>query len=80
MICGGVVKSGSPMPRLITSFIVAAMSKKRRMPEGGTVATLCEMKSRMIYSFDLGFRISGCGTCLVFVSYTAIRNQKSGIN
>ena len=35
-ICFGVSKSGSPMPRLMTSSIMAAMSKKRRMPEGGT--------------------------------------------
>jgi hypothetical protein len=32
----GVTKSGSPMLSEITSFIVAAMSKKRRMPEDGT--------------------------------------------
>ena len=47
-ICGGVIKSGSPMPRLITSFIVAAMSKKRRMPEGGMLATLDEITLRMV--------------------------------
>jgi len=38
-IPGGVSKSGSPTPRLITSSIVARMSKKRRMPDGGTVRT-----------------------------------------
>src|SRR3972149_4914320 len=47
MLCG-VVKSGSPMPSEITSFIVAEMSKKRRMPLGGTDATRCEMALRMV--------------------------------
>ena len=31
----GVSKSGSPTPRLMTSSIVARMSKNRRMPDGG---------------------------------------------
>ena len=35
----GVSKSGSPTPRLITSSIVAAMSKNRRIPDGGTDRT-----------------------------------------
>jgi hypothetical protein len=35
----GVVKSGSPMVRLMTSFISASMSKKRRMPDGGMART-----------------------------------------
>ena len=35
----GVSKSGSPTPRLMTSSIVAAMSKKRRIPDGGTART-----------------------------------------
>ena len=35
VIGSGVVKSGSPMVRLMTSFISASMSKKRRMPDGG---------------------------------------------
>ena len=35
----GVSKSGSPTPRLMTSSIVAAMSKKRRIPDGGTDRT-----------------------------------------
>ena len=39
MTCSGVSKSGSPTPRLITSVIVAMMSKKRRMPERGTSST-----------------------------------------
>ena len=34
VIGSGVVKSGSPMVRLMTSFISASMSKKRRMPDG----------------------------------------------
>ena len=34
----GVTKSGSPTPREMASFIVAAISKKRRMPLGGTAA------------------------------------------
>ena len=39
MIWGGVVKSGSPTPRLMTSGIVAMTSKNLRMPDGGTAAT-----------------------------------------
>src|ERR1035437_8194356 len=39
MPCCGVSKSGSPTPRLMTSVIVARMSKKRRMPERGTSST-----------------------------------------
>src|SRR3954447_20039600 len=35
----GVSKSGSPTPRLMTSSIVAAMSKKRLIPDGGTTRT-----------------------------------------
>src|SRR4051812_31671457 len=35
----GVSKSGSPTPRLMTSSIVAVMSKKRRIPDGGTTRT-----------------------------------------
>ena len=38
----GVVKSGSPMPSEMTSFIVAAMSKNLRMPEGFSPATRLE--------------------------------------
>src|SRR5690349_19329552 len=34
----GVTKSGSPTPREITSSISAAMSKKRRIPDGGQAA------------------------------------------
>ena len=43
----GVSKSGSPMPSEITSSIVAAMSKKRRMPDGGTDLSLLATKSLM---------------------------------
>src|SRR5664280_1568940 len=39
MTCSGVSKSGSPTPRLMTSVIVAMMSKKRRMPDRGTSST-----------------------------------------
>src|SRR6476661_10353509 len=35
----GVTKSGSPTPSDMTSFIWAAMSKNRRMPDGGQAAT-----------------------------------------
>ena len=38
VIGSGVVKSGSPIVRLMTSFISSSMSKKRRMPDGGIVA------------------------------------------
>ena len=34
-MCQGVTKSGSPMPKEITSSIVAAISNSFRMPEGG---------------------------------------------
>src|SRR5688572_28971047 len=36
----GVVKSGSPMVRLMTSLISASMSKNRRMPDGGMSRTV----------------------------------------
>src|SRR5438132_8591049 len=39
MIERGVSKSGFPTPRLMTSVIVARMSKKRRIPDGGTRRT-----------------------------------------
>ena len=39
VIGSGVVKSGSPMVRLMTSFISASMSKKRRIPDGGMART-----------------------------------------
>src|SRR3954468_14639909 len=35
----GVSKSGSPTPRLMTSSMVARMSKKRRIPDGGAAST-----------------------------------------
>ena len=41
MIDRGVSKSGSPIPRLMTSVIVAAMSKNFRIPDGGTSWTRC---------------------------------------
>src|SRR5690606_7529924 len=47
MICPGVVKFGSPMPSEMTSFMVAAMSKYRRMPEGGILRTLSATKFRI---------------------------------
>src|SRR5512135_1141161 len=40
----GVVKSGSPMPSEMTSFIVAAISKNLRMPEGFNPATRLESR------------------------------------
>src|SRR5678816_1274169 len=39
MIERGVSKSGSPTPRLMTSVIVARMSKNLRIPDGGTLRT-----------------------------------------
>ena len=45
VIGSGVVKSGSPMVRLMTSFISASMSKKRRMPDGGMARTRSFRKS-----------------------------------
>src|SRR3974390_1481286 len=44
--CQGVSKSGSPMPRLMTSFIVVTMSKKSRMPERGMSRTVALMRLR----------------------------------
>src|SRR6187402_3427735 len=44
-IGSGVVKSGSPIVRLMTSFISASMSKKRRMPDGGISRTRSLRKS-----------------------------------
>src|SRR5262245_48619792 len=44
--CHGVSKSGSPMPRLMTSFIVVTMSKKSRMPERGMSRTTVLMRLR----------------------------------
>jgi hypothetical protein len=40
MIGLGVVKSGSPIPREITSSMVAAISKNLRMPEGFKALTV----------------------------------------
>src|SRR5687767_2596514 len=45
VIGSGVVKSGSPMVRLMTSFISASMSKKRRIPDGGIDRTRSLRKS-----------------------------------
>ena len=45
VIGSGVVKSGSPIVRLMTSFISVSMSKKRRMPDGGIVRTRSFRKS-----------------------------------
>src|SRR5580700_6471749 len=38
-MCHGVSKSGSPIPREITSFILATISKKSRMPDFGRSTT-----------------------------------------
>jgi len=46
-ITSGVTKSGSPMPREITSCMVAAMSKNLRMPDVGTAATRLEIRLDM---------------------------------
>src|SRR5512140_2977926 len=40
----GVVKSGSPIPSEMTSFMVAAISKNLRMPEGRSPATRLESR------------------------------------
>src|SRR5690606_41407545 len=40
----GETKSGSPMPSEITSSIAAAISKKRRMPVGGTARMRSERR------------------------------------
>ena len=40
----GETKSGSPMPSEITSSMVAAISKKRRMPDGGTLRMRSERR------------------------------------
>src|SRR5579884_177429 len=41
----GTSKSGSPIDRLIGSFIFAARSKTLRMPEASTPSARCEMYS-----------------------------------
>src|SRR5574342_1096905 len=46
----GVVKSGSPMPREITSFMVAAISKNLRMPEGFSPATRFDRRCTLVIS------------------------------
>ena len=51
----GVSKSGSPTPRLMTSSIVAAMSKNRRMPDGGT--------TRHALRPGRARRVGGAGRC-----------------
>src|SRR5208337_2232452 len=43
----GVLKSGSPTPKEITSFIVRARSKNFRIPEGGICRVLSEIKFRI---------------------------------
>src|SRR4030043_371803 len=43
LICQGVTKSGSPIPSEITSSIEESRSKNFLMPDGGSVATFCEM-------------------------------------
>src|SRR5574344_1664550 len=44
-MCHGVWKSGSPMPREITSLRPATMSKKSRMPDLGRLRTCGATKS-----------------------------------
>ena len=44
VIGSGVVKSGSPIVRQMTSFISSSMSKKRRMPDGWRARTLADRK------------------------------------
>src|SRR5512135_2574120 len=44
----GVVKSGSPTPREMTFFIVAAISKNLRIPEGFRLLTRRESERRLI--------------------------------
>jgi hypothetical protein len=39
-MCQGVMKSGSPTPREITSSSPETRSKKRRIPEGGIFFTV----------------------------------------
>ena len=46
----GVVKSGSPMPSEMTSFIVAAISKNLRMPEGFSPATRFDKRCTLVTS------------------------------
>jgi len=44
LICQGVTKSGSPMPSEITSSMEESRSKNFLMPDGGSVATFCEIR------------------------------------
>ena len=60
LMCQGVTKSGSPMPSEITSSIEESRSKNSLMPDGGSVATFCEIKlSRASAGVDLVFGMLG---------------------
>src|SRR5262245_22967671 len=47
-MCQGVIKSGSPTPREITSFMPRTRSKKARMPEGAICSTIFEILWSML--------------------------------
>src|ERR1035437_4219274 len=62
MTWGGGSKAGSPTPTLMTSVMVARMSKKRRMPERGTSSTRrarTRVESGGRKGSDSEFRIEG---------------------
>src|SRR5579872_2650859 len=49
----GVVKSGSPTPSEITSFIEAAMSKNLRIPEGGREQAIFEISGMVLFFHEM---------------------------
>ena len=53
-MCQGVVKSGSPMPSEITSFILATISKKSRIPDLGRVDDVAGDKAVGIHGSAVG--------------------------
>ncbi len=69
MISRGVSKSGSPTPRLMTSVIVARMSKNLRIPDGGTSRTRWPGHARRAAADRRAARLGGQarevrGTCI----------------
>ena len=56
LICHGVTKSGSPIPSEMTSSMEESRSKNFLIPDGGSVATLCEIRlSRALVVADFVF-------------------------
>ena len=75
MTWGGVVKSGSPTPRLMTSGIVASTSKNLRMPDGGTSRTRRASRERpaapAAAPFPMGAEVGGVLACSTVIGIGA---------